>query len=486
MIRHGFGRTLAVVAVLTIGWVRPLHGAVRSESQPLPGICSDADRFGFGRDKLGNPIDTYDIGALHAGWYTDFGVEAAPVLLAGLRYVQVIRVSDDGPFPPFSACSRCPTWDEIHLIASQNPGSLWLIGNEPDRQDYVGAVRYAQLYHGFYAFLKSEDPSCLVGVGGVVQPTPIRLQYLDLILDSYDAQFGGPMPVDVWNTHNYVLREGTDWGCGLPPGTDPELAIEYDIQEHDMLDPSPTDPAHLGWKQHLVLLRQWMRDRGYRDRPLIISEYGILMPEFYGFDSDRVRAFMHETFDWLMEATDPATGYPADGNRLVQAWNWFSLDMDTFEGYPTWNHLFDPDTTGITALGADFGAYTAPLAAVCADEADLRVVDIDEEPLEWGATGRITTTVTAEIINYGGSAPGPAMVRFERDGAPAGEVSLPGLTYCSRERVSVVWSDIPQAVYLVTATVFTDPPGDCDPSNDSLSASLLIAAPRAFVPVCRK
>jgi hypothetical protein len=474
---------LGVLLLLALGWGLPAQGAAESAAAPLPGICSDADRFGFGKDKLGNPIDSYDMEALHAGWYTDFGVDAAPMLLAGLRYVQVIRVSDDGPFPPYSACSRCPTWNELHLIASQHPGSLWLIGNEPDRQDYVGAERYAQLYHDFYAFLKSEDPSCLVGVGGVVQPTPIRLQYLDLILDSYDAQYGEPMPVDVWNTHNYVLREGTGWGCGLPPGTDPALAIEYDIQEHDMLDPSPTDPAHLGWKQHLVLMRQWMRDRGYRDRPLIISEYGILMPEFYGFDSDRVRTFMHETLDWLMEATDPETGYPADGNRLVQAWSWFSLDMDSFEGYPTWNHLFDPDTTELTALGSDFGGYTAPLVAPCRDGTDLRVVAIHEDLLEWEAIGGVTTTLTADIYNYGGNAPDAAVVRFERDGAPAGEVTVSGLQYCSQARASVVWSDLPQAVYLVTATVSTDPPGDCDPTNDSLSASMLIAAPRSFIPM---
>ena len=160
-----------------------------------------------------------------------------------------------------------------------------------------------------------------MGVGGVVQPTPIRLQYLDMILDAYQARYGQSMPVDVWNVHNYVLREGaTGWGCGIPPGTDEALAIEYSVQDHDDLD---------YWKAHLVAMRQWMRDRGYRHRPLVITEYGIIMPHFYGFDQPRVQSFMLNTFDWLTTATDPETGYPADGNRLVQGWAWYSLYVDS-------------------------------------------------------------------------------------------------------------------------------------------------------------
>ena len=32
-------------------------------------------------------------------------------------------------------------------------------------------------------------------------------------------------------------------------------------------------------------MRQWMADHGQRDKPLWITEYGILMPEEYGFDA---------------------------------------------------------------------------------------------------------------------------------------------------------------------------------------------------------
>jgi len=40
-----------------------------------------------------------------------------------------------------------------------------------------------------------------------------------------------------------------------------------------------------------------------------------------------------------------------DGNRLVQAWAWYSLDHKNFGGYESYGHLFDPDTKRITPLG---------------------------------------------------------------------------------------------------------------------------------------
>jgi hypothetical protein len=36
--------------------------------------------------------------------------------------------------------------------------------------------------------------------------------------------------------------------------------------------------------------------------------------------------FMIATFDYFLNAADCNIGYPGDGCRLVQAWNWFSLN----------------------------------------------------------------------------------------------------------------------------------------------------------------
>ncbi len=86
---------------------------------------------------------------------------------------------------------------------------------------------------------------------------------------------------------------------------------------------------------------------------MIISEYGILMPEAYGFPSKRVITFMHQSFDLFLTLRDPIMGDPKDHNRLVQRWCWYSL-ADTM--YPTGN-LFDPVNRQLTPVGAAFATY---------------------------------------------------------------------------------------------------------------------------------
>jgi hypothetical protein len=71
------------------------------------------------------------------------------------------------------------------------------------------------------------------------------------------------------------------------------------------------------------------------------------MPEEYGFPLERVESFMYDTYDFMLNAADHQTGYPADGNRLVQRWAWYSLGDDV---YPTGN-LIDLDTGDLTGIG---------------------------------------------------------------------------------------------------------------------------------------
>jgi hypothetical protein len=365
-------------------------------------------------------------------------------------------------------------------IALANPGSLWIIGNEPDRQDYTQAGRYAEIYHDFYTFLKTADPTCQIAVGGVVQPTPIRLQYLDMILDAYQVRYGGAMPVDVWNVHNYVLREGeTGWGCGIPPGTDPDLAIEYGIQDHDDVN---------AWAWHLSLMREWMQLRGYRDRPLIITEYGILMPEeYYFYDNERVRDFFVATANWLTNTTDPNTGYPADGNRLVQAWAWYSLNVNDppFGDVHTWNHLFDPDTLSITPLGLDYAGYTSPLTT---PSVDLQPTALFRSASAPGSGGLLTTTVVARIYNDGSGTADAVAIRFERDGTPAGEVTIASIGPYEVQGASVVWTGlVPGQAY--QATVKVDPYNqidECDPTDNSMSTSFLVGNHWSYLPLIQR
>jgi hypothetical protein len=236
-----------------------------------------------------------------------------------------------------------PGVETIVTIARANSGSLWLVGNEPDVkwQDNVEPGVYAALYHETYTAIKAADPAAQVAIGGVAQSTPLRLRYLEAVLASYREQFGTEMPVDVWNVHGFVLREERgSWGVDIPPGLSDERGNLYEIEDCDNLEV---------FRQQIVDFRRWMAEHGYQDRPLIVSEYGIPMPEDYGFPAERVVAFLAGTFGFFSAAADPALGYPADGYRLVQRWCWYSLDAA--DGYYPTGRLFDPQTGRMTAVG---------------------------------------------------------------------------------------------------------------------------------------
>jgi len=225
-----------------------------------------------------------------------------------------------------------------------------MIGNEPDVawQDNTGPERYAELYHELYQLIKSADPSSQIAIAGVSQPTPLRLAYLEQVLDAYRDRYGQPMPVDVWNVHGFVLREERDsWGVSIPPGSDATAGVLYEIEDHGDLE---------AFQNQIVAFRRWMAEHGQRDRPLVLSEFGILMPADYGFGPAQVQAYMYATLDYLSTATDEQIGCPQDGDRLVQWWAWYSL-ADTV--YPTSN-LFDPGTKALTDLGRAFAAYAPP------------------------------------------------------------------------------------------------------------------------------
>ncbi len=265
--------------------------------------------------------------------YFDWMLDPTPLQPEGVRYWQMIRLSEAGV---------TTSWEEIEATLAAQPGAIWIIGNEPDViwQDNVTPARYAELYHEAYTFIKERDPAALIAIAGVAQPTPLRLAYLDIVLDSYQAMYGVPLPVDIWTVHNFILREEAgSWGVEIPPGMTDELAIRYEISEHD-------DIAI--FEQRLVDLRAWMDARGYGDYPLAVTEFGVIMPEDFGFPPESVAAFMTAALDYLQTAAND-TGYQPDEGRLVQWWFWFILYAPE-EGLRTGN-LFDPSSGQLTPLG---------------------------------------------------------------------------------------------------------------------------------------
>lgn len=310
------------VAVPTLAAVSPLLG--------------DAARFGVlsGEGELALARQAGLPFALVLNWNISATLPDDP----NFTFWQMIRIGEEGVKVG---------WDEIAAIAEDHPGSVWVVGNEPDVkwQDNVTADRYAEIYHEVYTFIKQIDPTAQLASGGISQSTPLRRAYLDEVLAAYEAKYGQSMPVDIWTLHAFTLREERDsWGVDIPPGMSENVGMLYEIEDHD-------DPAI--FQQNIVDFRAWMAARGYGERPLAITEYGILLPADYGFPEEAVVAFMEQSFDFFLTAQGE-TGYPADDNRLVQAWFWYMVYDDQL--YPTGN-LYDPVVGELTAVGRGYAGY---------------------------------------------------------------------------------------------------------------------------------
>ncbi len=448
-------------------------------------------RFGFGATGTGGPPSQYDVASLNAGWYWDWGARATPSL-SSVEHVQTIRLS-----PTPTGYSASPTGTKLLSIASARPGARWFIGNEPDCiwQDNMRSDLYAQAYHDLYYLIKGADPTAQIGVGSIVQPTPQRMRYLDRILAAYVERYGEPLPTDFWVTHSYILCETCfvkgyePWGWGACPVPDwpdpndpPDEAVHYSLEDHWRLDI---------FQQRLIDFRRWMRDRGYRDVPLLVSEYGILF--YYPFEQgdlykteDDAIAFMQGTFDWMREARDSELGYPADDNRLVQRWAWFSLDHIDWE---MGGALFDNETYQPFKIGLAYAEYTADLSPVV----DLVAVDVRQTaPTPYSPTQPVSVTLDVQVSNAGNvPLTAPFTVRFlDAAGSPIAEdqVVASTLSGCGATvSLHVVYPNLEPGAYPVRVVV--DPEGEiaeADEQNNETTGTVLVATNRLFLPLVRQ
>ncbi len=324
---------LATPSPLISTAITPTETKALSRSCPLPDCLS---RVGVsGRLDM---IAAANGAGLPFGVYSNWWTEPEPLEVKGAEFWQTIGISDAGFDLPLDSISRA--------IENQ-PGSTWIIGNEPDIvwQDNIVPERYADIYHQAYTFIKEADSTAQIAPAPVGQPTPLRLAYLDRVLAAYEKQFGQPLPADFWTVHAFILREEAgSWGVGIPPGMTEDRGRLYEIEDHDDLELL---------RQHIIEFRAWMAERGYQDRPLAVTEFGILHPSDYGFPPEVVIDFMLGALDIFATAAND-TGYPADNNRLVQWWIWYSA----YDGgdFPTGN-LYDPQNDQLTTIGQAFANY---------------------------------------------------------------------------------------------------------------------------------
>jgi hypothetical protein len=447
--------------------------SLSTEEAPPP-LC----RFGVNAT---DDIGVYDTSPLRLGWYVNFHASAAAGGPAGANFVPIIRLEQTGP----NSYEYTPNGGALLDAIAANPSADWLIGNEPDRRFYQDSLEphlYAAAYHELYTLIKDADADARVFAGTIVQPTPLRLQYLDLVLESYRETFDEPMPVDGWSIHNFILNEVScaydDTNCTgaeVPPGIDAPYGEILTIEDHDRMDL---------FVERIRRFRQWMADRGYHGLPLYNSEYGILIPypHLGNFPPARVNAFMDDTFDYMMGATDPLLGDPEDEFRLIQKWSWYSNSDTSFNGW-----LFDPQSKALTGMGQNYAAYVSPLEA----EVDLYPSRISAEPTAPFTQGEpLTFTLRAVVANSGNvvTSTAPFVVRFY-DGDPAGGGiqiggdQLVSLTGCGdNESVEMSWSNVPAGAHQVYVTVDGD--GlieESDELNNQGSQVILVASERIFL-----
>lgn len=394
-------KLLSMAGLLLTLFLLTVQTSYGQSCTPYP---SPHTRFGFNvARENGRNINDYNVAPLHSHWYLDYSTQRTPPHTAGMVYAQMIR-------PPFW---RSATFTKtVEAIIVDNPGALWIVGNEPerDKQDSMTADVYATFYHSIYSFLKARDPNAHVAIAGVVQSTPLRRRYLDLVLSEYQNRYGVAMPIDVWTLHAFILPENDAWGAAIPLGLRDfaHEGMQYEVTDHDNMTI---------FKANIVAFRQWMAEHGYRDKPLLVTEYGILIPDYY-FPYAKVKSFMLASFDFFLNSTDAAIGYPADNNHLVQAWSWFSLNYPPYDettkiGFN--GNLVAPDTAVLQPLGQDYGAYIHNLTSESA--LTLTVPTAQVTPLVQVITETISVTrpitFSATIANMGNVSACDLIIRLD-------------------------------------------------------------------------
>ena len=440
---------LAVTAVLTLISHFPVTSIAQADpsgaqQQFLPILGNGAPllcRFGV---NVNQPFNNLMIDDLPLGWYVDYKASATPEAPQRAKYVPIIRLSQTGPNADDFTYN--PTGAELMSAISGNPGADWFIGNEPDRRDFQDDMEphvYAAAYHELYHLIKTADSTARIFAGTIVQPTPLRLQYLDMVLDSYAQQNGGAaLPADGWSIHNFILNEASCdyddsddncWGAEIPPGIDAHFGEFVAINDNDNINM---------FQDRIVAFRQWMFDNGYGNLPLTVSEYGILMPEWLGFPDTRVNAFMNASVGYMLSATDPVLGDPHDDRRLVQTFSWYSTGApnDPFNGY-----LFEGNNPPwpLSSMGENYAALIAQQEKAV----DYYPTSLVSKTVS--VSNSVTVTLEATIANSGNTTQPlhTIIVRFYEGDPDSGGVQLgndqtvilPGCGY--HQTVSIDWSD---------------------------------------------
>ena len=130
---------------------------------------------------------------------------------------------------------------------------------------YPATVYYAEVVKRVYErYQKLLTTSGALDFDDLLMLTVQMFRNNSSVLAAYQANYGAPMPVDVWGMHTYMLQEvAGDWGADVPPGIefDPSEGMRWTVEEHDSL-------ALV--EGQVRRMREWMAARGYRGQMRVL------------------------------------------------------------------------------------------------------------------------------------------------------------------------------------------------------------------------
>ena len=512
--------------VLSVGMHVDLEAAdetkhiVQTGTQSQGGVSTlGSGNCRYGAAQLAGDDDIPFINQMDLGWKVDFNVRFARANTDVARYSPTVR------FKPVDDGDNDPTNDGYQIIGPQmtdapdglgaliaaNPGRLWLLGNEVDRaiyQDELYPQTYARAYHDVYHFIKDRDPTAQIAVSGLVQVSPNRLEYLDIMFDTYRTLYGVQMPVDVWNAHLYILPERI-WGTvdqettgGIALGTNPASAIfsndgtSNQCYRDDVTCYAEADNVDL-LRGQIRMMREWMHANGEGGKPLIVSEYGILWPydqegdadpntcylkDEYGqcFPPERTQQFLKDSVVMFESYVDPTYGYALDDFRMVQQWLWFG----TIGAETVTFGLVNLERTALTPLGVELRDTIANRPKYI----NIKPINATSAILETNGSPTVDAALEVNVLNSGNMfAQQPFNVGFYRDSALTdligyGTVSSPvGGCTTDHAKASVQWSNLAPGAHQYWAYVNVGHPNaESDYSDNLITGIIMVDAAHQF------
>ena len=375
------------------------------------GIKAQSNMLDYCHFGINNPYpfsNDYDMTLLGVDSYINWSVSSDPLEPQNYEHIKVLRVRND----VYNA-----TKANLPAQLSVYPGAIWIIGNEPDtrfeNQDNLIPEVYAQRFLEISEIIRTNDPNALIGFAPIVQPTPIRILYLELVINEMNrllenSETSISDTFDIWTIHSFLLHEAKritidrkvtyveGWGTGLPPGVDPILFDEEHQPMNLDYDWDLTHSISL-FRELIINFRQWIHDKGLGDKPLWITEYGSLMP-FTHIPEYKTIEYMLDTFNFLLSAKDPFIGFAIDDYRLVQKWYWYSLNGDIFD---KGGSLYNSDLIEETSVGRNFRQYNADPTIVDEKAPDFEPISIESiSPIRYSSeTGKVDYLVIIRVRN---------------------------------------------------------------------------------------